>query len=64
MRIHAGVKPFACDFCDKRFRQSSGLKEHRRIHTGEKPYACDFCQRRCTTKSNLNSHIRNIHGSS
>lgn len=28
MLIHIGLKPYACDFCDKFFRSKSALKEH------------------------------------
>ena len=30
VRIHANEKPYECDVCEKRYRQSSGLKYHMR----------------------------------
>ena len=41
MRIHTNEKPYECDVCEKRFRESGHLKVHMRIHTNEKPYECD-----------------------
>ena len=45
MRIHTNEKPFECDVCEKRFRESGNLKVHMRIHTNEKPYECDVCDK-------------------
>jgi len=30
MRIHTNEKPYECDVCEKRFRQSGTLKKHKR----------------------------------
>ncbi|KFM12739.1 PR domain zinc finger protein 12, partial [Pygoscelis adeliae] len=40
MRIHTLDKPFVCRFCNRRFSQSSTLRNHVRLHTGERPYKC------------------------
>ena len=45
MRIHTNEKPYECDVCEKRFRESGSLKDHMRIHTNEKPYEGCGCVR-------------------
>ena len=47
-----------CDVCEKRFRQSSYLKNHMCIHTNEKPYECDVCEKRFRHSDTLKKHMR------
>lgn len=62
MEEHTGVfsKIFSCDFCDRIFRSSYNMQNHRRTHTGEKPYRCNVCEYDVTTKSQLDRHLKTI----
>ncbi|XP_063052574.1 gastrula zinc finger protein XlCGF26.1-like [Engraulis encrasicolus] len=55
---HEVERPFACAYCKKTFRNTSGLKEHERTHTGEKPYLCDNCGRSFSCSQHLKTHRR------
>lgn len=57
-RIHAGIRPYKCTYCDRAFTQSNDLTLHIRRHTGEKPYACGICGERFIQGSALAQHRR------
>lgn len=59
--MHTNHRPYACEFCDKKFKQSKDLENHTRIHTGEKPWKCDLCDYACVQKGNLKKHKDNRH---
>ncbi|OXT10718.1 hypothetical protein B9K06_26360, partial [Bacillus sp. OG2] len=52
-----GVKPYKCEYCDKRFTQGGNLRTHMRLHTGEKPFKCDICSKTFSRKGNLQAHL-------
>lgn len=58
MQTIMGDNSYSCDACDKSFRRSSHLREHKRIHSGEKPYKCDICSKTLTESSHLITHMR------
>ena len=43
--IHNYEKPFACEYCEKKFNQIRQTTKYKRIHTGEKPFACEYCDK-------------------
>ncbi|KAG9312960.1 hypothetical protein JVU11DRAFT_6396 [Chiua virens] len=61
-RIHNGLRPFKCKFCDKAFSESSNLSKHLRTHTGARPYACteEGCKKAFARPDQLARHT-NVH---
>ena len=59
--MHPGVKPFACDTCEKRFDRKENLMRHVRIHTGDRRYVCNYCGKGYTDPSGLKKHVINKH---
>lgn len=39
-----GERPFPCDMCDRKFREFSDLKKHRRRHSAEPNFVCMICR--------------------
>lgn len=58
MRIHTGVRPYKCTYCDRAFTQSNDLTLHIRRHTGDKPYVCGICGDRFIQGTALQTHRR------
>ncbi|XP_018024866.1 broad-complex core protein isoforms 1/2/3/4/5 isoform X3 [Hyalella azteca] len=53
--VHA-ARPHGCHFCDKRFINTSHLRDHLRLHTGERPYKCSTCERTFVQRQHLRQH--------
>ncbi|KAG7817239.1 hypothetical protein KL942_003638 [Ogataea angusta] len=53
-----GHKQHQCQYCYKKFTQSTHLEVHIRSHIGLKPYECSFCHKRFTQGGNLRTHLR------
>ncbi|GME75500.1 unnamed protein product [[Candida] boidinii] len=53
-----GQKLHQCQYCLKKFTQSTHLEVHIRSHIGLKPYECKFCGKKFTQGGNLRTHSR------
>lgn len=55
-----GEKPFQCEFCERRFANSSDRKKHSQVHTASKPYDCKAmgCTKSYTHPSSLRKHMK------
>ncbi|XP_047529852.1 zinc finger protein 708-like [Vanessa atalanta] len=57
--IHTKDRPHECDQCDKAFRSTIALTQHKRqVHDKEKTHLCQFCSKRFFKKYHLQIHIR------
>ncbi|XP_053660583.1 zinc finger protein 761-like [Anopheles marshallii] len=62
-RRHLGVKPFACELCDKQYTKNAQLRAHIEQHHEKRDdastrYPCQECGKHFTSKSYLNVHKR------
>lgn len=44
LSLSLGERPFPCDLCERRFREFSDLKKHRRRHLNDPRYICMICR--------------------
>ncbi|XP_072381549.1 uncharacterized protein [Diabrotica undecimpunctata] len=50
------IRPYCCDLCQKRFRSSTNLQNHKLYHEGNRSHICSICGKSFITKSDLQSH--------
>ncbi|CAG7717150.1 unnamed protein product [Allacma fusca] len=56
---NAGVKPFACTRCPRKYKEQKALKFHMRLHYDEeRTLKCSTCGESCEGRSKLNEHKR------
>ncbi|XP_043272005.1 zinc finger protein 271-like isoform X2 [Venturia canescens] len=58
INVHAGLKLFMCDFCERNLASESALENHRRSHTKESPYQCEYCDKKFRTANSMYAHQR------
>ena len=57
--MHAGEKPFNCEFCDKHFLTNSNLKQHKIIHLDiRNKFTCKQCDKLYYYHSSLKKHLK------
>ena len=59
-RIHTDERPFKCQLCPYRSRDSSQLTVHLRTHTNDRPFVCNYetCGSAFKTNSDLKRHLK------
>uniref|UniRef100_A0A671WWC9 C2H2-type domain-containing protein n=1 Tax=Sparus aurata TaxID=8175 RepID=A0A671WWC9_SPAAU len=55
--IQAGVRPFGCSVCGKRYRWKNSLNDHMELHAAEIPFSCSLCGKRYRWKRSLSDHM-------
>jgi len=58
LKLHYGIKPYECDFCDKSFARKSDLESHRLLHEGKRPFKCSWigCGKAFARNSDMKAH--------
>ena len=51
-------RPYACNFCDRLFRQKSHRDLHVRIHLNENRFECIVCNKKFKRKEHMTNHMR------
>jgi len=58
IRIHLGIKPYKCQFCEATFSDKGACNSHQRTHTGEEREPCPICNVVFSKKQKLRYHMR------
>jgi len=58
VRMHEGLRPYQCEFCDRSFTQKCNMKKHTRRHIitdlkDRKKFKCHVCEKGFTERYNL-----------
>lgn len=59
--VHLSEKSYKCNMCNKAFKRSLTLKEHKALHTGEILYKCHYCPKTFNSSANMHSHKKKMH---
>ena len=52
-KIHANIKPFKCNVCDKKNTKKCSLTTHMIVHTTKKEFQYGACNKKIALKRNL-----------
>ena len=59
MRVHTGVKPFQCDYCEVQFHFSQDRKRHHLTNHGDKAeFRCHLCPKYFFKEDELEKHVK------
>lgn len=58
LETHYNNKPYACDFCPRRFNTRPQLNQHRNRHTQARKYPCSYCDAVLSTWKNHDYHVK------
>ena len=50
-------RKYKCEYCYKRFKRSSGYKDHLNLHLNKKDFKCSLCNKSFVQRSNLKQHL-------
>ncbi|XP_059613921.1 uncharacterized protein LOC132260037 [Phlebotomus argentipes] len=66
VKIHSEERNFKCELCEKAFKNTKQLKNHRRIHRSAAEHLpvkkCDFCPATVVAGKQYKKHLRAEHG--
>lgn len=58
---HSTERPFACQFCDLKFKSRSDLRRHIDTHSSEPPFQCSSCSFQSRSVHTFSKHLKEQH---
>ncbi|XP_014212477.1 zinc finger protein with KRAB and SCAN domains 7 [Copidosoma floridanum] len=52
------IRPYPCDFCNKRFKKKASLMSHMMTHSTERPKDCNLCGASFSKRTELANHLK------